>query len=348
MSRPGVSYEDVSKVATTLLSQGTHPSVQRVRNELGTGSNTTIDRYLKRWQETFKQEKRTVLPETLPEELMSPLETFWQTAMARAEANYQGFKQELQEKHEEIISIKDTALLQLKERNEAYHQLETILSDMQTEKDLLKASQQHLEGELKASQAHISEIKEQADQSIQLANSRMQDHQRQMETLEAILASQKQDESRRIAELEARIQDERKRGEDAESRLMVDIDTLRQNIKQRDVAITSLEQEIKTLSQQIYEREAELLAQKMSHDKSEKALSDKVNLDRETIAQAEKREINLQKQLNDFTGIFEKMQQTLNDAHSREMALAQQVRELESCLIEIKSSKVVKSANLAG
>jgi len=68
MSRPGVSYEDVSKVATTLLSQGTHPSVQRVRNVLGTGSNTTIDRFLKSWQETFKQEKRTVLPETLPED----------------------------------------------------------------------------------------------------------------------------------------------------------------------------------------------------------------------------------------------------------------------------------------
>ena len=151
MSRPGVSYEDVSKVATALLSQGTHPSVQRVRNELGTGSNTTIDRYLKSWQETFKQKKRTVLPETLPEELVAPMETFWQTAMARAEANYQGFKQELQEKHEEIESIKDTALLQLKERNEAYQQLETRLSDTQAEKDLLKASHQHLEGELKAS-----------------------------------------------------------------------------------------------------------------------------------------------------------------------------------------------------
>lgn len=76
---------------------------------------------------------------------------------------------------------------------------------------------------------------------------------------------------------------------------MVDIDTLRQNIKQKDVAITTLEQEIKTLSQQTYERQAELQAQKMNHDKSVKALSDKVNLDRETIAQAEKREINLQK-----------------------------------------------------
>jgi len=289
-----------------------------------------------------------VLPETLPEELMSPLEAFWQTAMARAEVNYKGFKQELQEKYEEIESIKDTALLQLKEKTEAYRQLETVLSDIQAEKDLLKASHQHLEGELKASQAHISEIKDQADQSIQLANSRMQDHQSQIETLETTLASQKKDETRRIKELEIRIEDERNRGENAESRLMVDIDTLRQNIKQKDVAITTLEKEIKTLSQQTYERQAELQAQKMSHDKSEKALSDKVNLDRETIVQAEKREVNLQKQLNDFTGIFEKMQQTLNDAHSREMALAQQVRELESCLIEIKSSKVVKSANLAG
>jgi chromosome segregation ATPase len=283
-----------------------------------------------------------VLPETLPEELMSPLETFWHTAMARAEANYQKFKQELQERHEEIISIKDTALLQLKERSEAYHQLETRLNDVQAEKDLLKASHQHLEGELKASQVHIAEIKEQAVQSIQLANSRMQDHQRQIKTLEAILASQKEDDSRRIAELVERIQDERKRGEDAESRLMVDIDTLRQNIKQKDVIITTLEQEIKTLSQQSYERQAELQAQKMSYEKSEKELLDKVNLDRETIAQAEKREINLQKQLNDFTGIFEQMQQTLNEARSREIALSQQVTTLEARLVASESALVAK------
>jgi len=343
MSRPGVSYEDVSKVATTLLSQGTHPSVQRVRNALGTGSNTTIDRYLKKWQETFKQEKRTVLPETLPEELMSPLETFWQTAMARAEANYKEFKQTLQDKCEEIESTKDTALLQLKERNEAYHQLEIILSDMQAEKDLLKASQQHLEGELKASQAHVSEIKEQADQSIQLAQSRIQDHQSQIETLEDTLASQKVDEVRRIADLEARIQYERKRGEDADSRLMVDIDTLRQKIKQKNVVITTLEKEVKALLQQTHEQQAERQAQQMDHDKSEKVLSDKINIDRETITQAEKREINLQKQLNDFTGIFEKMQQTLNENHCREMALSQQAATLEARLVASQTAPVDKS-----
>ena len=345
MARSGVLYEDVSKVATTLLSKGTHPSVQRVRSELGTGSNTTIDRHLKKWQETFKEEKRTILPETIPDELMSPLEAFWQTAMAHAEERYQGLKQELQEKHEENESIKETALLQLKERNEAYHQLETLLSDIQAEKDLLKASYQHLEGEFKANQVHISEIKEQADQSIQLASSRIQDHQSQIEALESTLTSQKEVEAMRVTEFETRIQDERKRGEDTESRLLVDIDTLRQNIKQKDIAIITLEKELKVISHQAHEQKTELQAEQMNHEKSEKALSDKVNLGREALSQAEMREINLQKQLNNVTGLFEKMQQTLNEAHSREMTLAQQVTKLEARLVAIQSAQAAKSGN---
>lgn len=49
MARPGVEYEQIERVARKLLSQGQHPSVQKVRNELGTGSNSTIAKHLKTW-----------------------------------------------------------------------------------------------------------------------------------------------------------------------------------------------------------------------------------------------------------------------------------------------------------
>ncbi len=343
MSRPGVSYEEVSKVASALLSQGMHPSVQRVRNELGTGSNTTIDRHLKNWQETFTQDKQTVLPETLPEELLIPIESFWQTAMTRAEENYQAFKQDLLKQAEESASAKATALLQLKEKEAACLNLEAQLNRTQAENDALKASFQHLEGEFKASQTHAAEIKEQADQSIQLAKSNVVDYQRQVEALESTLTAQKDSEAKRVAELDARIQDERQRGEDAESRLLVEIDSLRQNVKQKDKVIATLEKESKVYAQQIHELRTALQSQKVNHEQSEKEFLEKISQDRDALARGEKREISLQKQLTDVTGLFEKMQQALDEGHSREMEILQQVSKLEISLLESQSAPVVKS-----
>lgn len=41
MARSGIRYEDVKDTAETLLGRGLNPTIQRVRELLGTGSNTT-------------------------------------------------------------------------------------------------------------------------------------------------------------------------------------------------------------------------------------------------------------------------------------------------------------------
>ena len=41
MARSGIRYEDVQAAAETLLGRGLNPTIQRVREQLGTGSNTT-------------------------------------------------------------------------------------------------------------------------------------------------------------------------------------------------------------------------------------------------------------------------------------------------------------------
>ncbi len=100
MARPGVEYETVERIARQLISQGQHPSVQKVREILGTGSNTTIANHLKTWQASFAASKSPALPESVPEDLMNPLDDFWSLALARAEANYQKYKEELEVKKE--------------------------------------------------------------------------------------------------------------------------------------------------------------------------------------------------------------------------------------------------------
>ena len=85
MARQGLSFESVKQAATTLLSQGVAPSVQKVRDVLKTGSNSTIAAHLRAWRDEYQHKAVAALPAAIPEEVMPALETFWQIAMAQAE-----------------------------------------------------------------------------------------------------------------------------------------------------------------------------------------------------------------------------------------------------------------------
>jgi len=50
MARAGVTYHDISKAAEAIKTQGQEPTVDRVREHLGTGSKSTIAPLLKRWR----------------------------------------------------------------------------------------------------------------------------------------------------------------------------------------------------------------------------------------------------------------------------------------------------------
>jgi chromosome segregation ATPase len=96
MARLGVDYETIKQAAVKLLSQGAAPSVQKIRELLGTGSNTTIAEHLKVWRDEYA--KRTIhhLPANMPKELISTFEVLWQTAMEQAHNQLSEYKQALE------------------------------------------------------------------------------------------------------------------------------------------------------------------------------------------------------------------------------------------------------------
>ncbi len=102
MARHGVDYESVKQAALKLLSKGTSPSVQKVRELLGTGSNTTIAEHLKYWREEHAAKKVHHLPASIPEELIATFETLWQTAMEHAEQHLANVKATLEDREEKL------------------------------------------------------------------------------------------------------------------------------------------------------------------------------------------------------------------------------------------------------
>lgn len=110
MARTGVTYSDITKAAEAIKSYGQEPTVDRVREQLGTGSKSTIAPLLKRWRaESDDPDNINGLPNDLIEVVKSLYERVQQTAdhkieLAQTEFNSitEGLRLELAEAHNAI------------------------------------------------------------------------------------------------------------------------------------------------------------------------------------------------------------------------------------------------------
>lgn len=141
MSRPGVDYETVKHTAIKLLSQGIAPSVQKIREELGTGSNTTIADHLKVWRDEYTKKTIHHLPANMPKELISTFEVLWQTAMEHAHNQLAEYKKVVESEHE-------AALQKEKEADKAVTELELKLNEVSLTLEQEIASKQKIAVEL--------------------------------------------------------------------------------------------------------------------------------------------------------------------------------------------------------
>lgn len=106
MPRIGVTYETIKHTALKLLSQGSAPSVQKIREVLGTGSNSTIAEHLKMWREEYASKEIHHLPANIPKELISAMEVLWQTAMTQATEQLIAVKTDLNDQQEKLHAEK--------------------------------------------------------------------------------------------------------------------------------------------------------------------------------------------------------------------------------------------------
>lgn len=135
MARIGVDYSTVKQTAIKLLSQGINPSVQKIRDLLGTGSNTTIAEHLNRWREEHAQKTIHHLPATMPKELISTVEVLWHVAMEQAQNELAQYKQTIEAEHEAVLHRErdaEKSVLDIKQKLvEIYASLEQETVDKQ-------------------------------------------------------------------------------------------------------------------------------------------------------------------------------------------------------------------------
>lgn len=170
MPRPGITYLDVAKAAATLFEQNIRPSIEGVRQLLGTGSNSTINRHLREWRD--KQGNQMECEQGLPESLLISVKGIYEALKEESSAKIDAIKRDA----DKTIADLQT---QLNEMNSDQSQL------MQNKQSLEEAVQVGQE-EKSALQRSLDEVKKKGEKQsheIELLQSRIQDKASEIERI---------------------------------------------------------------------------------------------------------------------------------------------------------------------
>lgn len=178
MSRIGITYEEVASAAKKLQNSGENPTVDRIRNLLGTGSNSTIARYLRDWKKDLDE---AIENNKLPPDLLTIINDLWEKVQGKANQRILTLEQETEQK----INAKEQKYIELhKKTNEQttqIHKLEEglnnqILANTAIKKELgvkdLELSKLHAYCDLINNQ--IAEQRSENDKLHQLLNNMQQ------------------------------------------------------------------------------------------------------------------------------------------------------------------------------
>lgn len=325
MARPGVDYDDVARIARQLISQGESPSVQKVRDRLKTGSNTTIATHLKTWRASFVASKSPALPESVPEDLMNPLDDFWNLAVAKAETNYQKYKAELEAKLEVADAEKQLAINQLVEKTQ---EVDTLTQSLTAVENTLQDTEQQwhtLKGEhaVTASELRHAHV--------------------EMERIHALLRSQKQAfESEReqlVTAHEKVLQFERERATTSENRLLLEIDQLRTTIKTTEAEKPKQQKDFQEFKDQSRQHEL-ALQQELSTLKAEKQHLQTAQQQELNELDTVKKQLSVvQGQLSKSLDTIEALRQSLEQARDNETQLTERIEKLKEMVAQLESSE---------
>ena len=167
MTRPGLNYETVKRTSLTLLSQGIAPSVQKIREVLGTGSNTTIAEHLKNWRDEYAKKTIHQLPANMPQELISVFEVLWQTAMEQAQNQLVEHKQSVDNKHEIALKMQQDSEKAIVDLKQQMAEIRTKLECETTEKQKLSVELAVVNERLEKQQGIITAQKQQYEDRLQ-------------------------------------------------------------------------------------------------------------------------------------------------------------------------------------
>jgi chromosome segregation ATPase len=143
MGRVGVSEYQVFQVAEQLAAEGVNPSIDIVRSELGTGSRTTLNKYLKAWRE--RRGRHDQVDSRLDGPLLKLLSDQSQIILTALKAAADAAFQAERQNYELIIQDQTDKLLRHEsEGRDSRQQLDTVREALTGHEQELRQTHAHL------------------------------------------------------------------------------------------------------------------------------------------------------------------------------------------------------------
>lgn len=227
MARTGITYLEVTTAIDKIIAAGDEPTIQKIRDVLGTGSPNTIHRHLTDWRSArpVEQRKAVELPADLAAALLKEIER--QAADARAEVEKQLVA--AQAEAAELASTGEVTEADLESAREALEAKDAentkLKADFDRQTDSLSRAMHDLEAERKVTNEQRDELAlsrnkvltltdQVSDLKAELAASKQEakaahDAQVQAEKAAAVAAAQLEAEQSKNADLVIRLADEK-------------------------------------------------------------------------------------------------------------------------------------------
>lgn len=336
MGRAGVTLLDVEKAALQLQGRGKNPSVDAIRELLGTGSKSTITQHLRDWK-SVQQEAQG----KLPNELLSLVTGLWERLNTQADQRIaeieiihteqaQAFKQTLVNTQKELEQLK-----------RQHHQTEETLAESRAKNETIEKHQLGLQQELaqlterhNATLQQLDDHKKENTRLHQLANniqSNLEHYQNSMQQLrtEQQLANEKQ-----------------------QAQFQQQIQLLQQELtyaRQQAQYFESQAQQFKTQHEALFTAAAELKQQNQQHvheiallTEQKQIAEQKTQVYKKELGEKNTSIISTEKQLALLTEKAKTLEKSLRDAEDKvetlrqeKLFLAQEKAELQGALKQL-------------
>ncbi len=149
MGRIGISYAEVADAALALQAKGKVATVDAIRNQLGTGSKTTINQYLKQW----RSEQENIQSVQLPKELHTVVVGLWERLQAECALKIEAITQKHNNECENLQ-------LAVTEAQQSQLAIEQVAQELATRLDNSSVQNEHLQQELNQVKQALLQLEE--------------------------------------------------------------------------------------------------------------------------------------------------------------------------------------------
>ncbi len=174
MARKGITKEQIFEAATRLQAAGLASTVQAVREQIGSGSYSTINTHLAEWRKEHAEQISPNIPD-MPEKLMTTFNQVWVTAVKSAQDDVATQRQTLEVLRREMDKENASMVAEIKrlekELEETHDKLETVTQEsIKTKEDSVSAEKQiinlwvenaRLDERAKATEVQATDLREQ-------------------------------------------------------------------------------------------------------------------------------------------------------------------------------------------